>query len=423
MIAEFPRRLSFLFEPHRYKVVHGGRGGLKSWTFARSLLVIASKRKVRILCARETMKSLADSVHTLLSDQIEALGLGGFFNVTKSSITSTCGSEFIFAGLRHNISNIKSLEACDIVWVEEAQSVSKHSWEVLIPTIRKPGSEIWVSFNALLETDDTYKRFVLNKPPGAVVVKTTYRDNKWFPEVLRIEMEHLRATDPAAYAHVWEGECKSSVDGAVYGEEMRVAMAENRICSVPIDRTRPVHTFWDLGYGDLTAIWFAQALDNGQIRLVDYLENRGKTIDWYVIQLQQRGYMYGVDWLPHDAVDTIIHARLAVDKSKSIEQLMRAAGREVRVAAKMYVADGINASRTAMASCWFDAEKCSDGLMALRHYQWGEMSKSGVEKREPLHDWASHGADAFRTLAVSIKAPFEKPREIPRPQRKGVLWG
>jgi phage terminase large subunit len=421
MRAEFPEKLNFLFEPHRYKVAYGGRGGLKSWTFARALLVQSSRRKLRILCARETMKSLADSVQTLLADQIGAMKLGAFFSVQKSSIESSVGSEFLFAGLRHNVANIKSLESVDILWIEEGQSVSKGSWEVVIPTIRKPGSEIWVSFNPELETDDTYKRLVLHPPPGAVVVKTTWRDNPWFPEVLRIEMEHLRDTDPAAYAHVWEGECKSSVEGAIYGEEMREATEKGRICSVPVDRMRPVHTFWDLGFGDLTAIWFAQALEGGQVRIVDYLENRGKTIEWYCIQLQQRGYLYGVDWLPHDAVDAIIHTKLAADKSRSIEQLMRAAGRNVRVAAKLYVADGINAARTMLSSCWFDSEKCADGLMALRHYQWGPIAASGQERREPLHDWASHGADAFRTLAVSIKAPVE---EEVRPRQRGYagVW-
>jgi phage terminase large subunit len=420
MKVEFPPKLAFLFEPHRYKVAYGGRGGLKSWNFARALVLLASERKLRVLCGRETMKSIAESVHELLVGQINLLGIRDSFEVLKSSIISSTGSEFLFEGLRHNVRNIKSMEAIDIVWVEEAESVSKDTWDTLIPTVRKDGSEIWVAFNPRLETDDTYKRFVLGKPPGAVVVKTTWRDNPWFPEVLRIEMEHLREKDRAAYEHVWEGECRSAIEGAIFGEEMRVATEAKRICSVPVDRMRPVHTFWDLGYGDLTAIWFAQALEGGQIRIVDYLENRGKTIEWYCIQLQQKGYLYGTDWLPHDAVDAIIHQRLAADKSRSIEQLMRAAGRNVRIAAKLYVVDGINAARTLLPSCWFDAEKCADGLTALRHYQWGPVAASGLERREPLHDWASHGADAFRTLAVSIKAPIEQTVQRARPVYTGV---
>jgi phage terminase large subunit len=150
--AQFPAKLQFLFHPQRYKVLYGGRGGAKSWGIARALLIQGTQRPLRILCARETQRSIGDSVHKLLSDQIEALGLGAFYAVQKSTILGANGTEFIFAGIRQNVSNIKSYEACDICWVEEAQTVSKSSWDVLIPTIRKTDSEIWVSFNPDLET-------------------------------------------------------------------------------------------------------------------------------------------------------------------------------------------------------------------------------------------------------------------------------
>src|SRR6185312_16011620 len=126
--ALFPKKLKFLFEPHRYKVPYGGRGGAKSWGIARALLILGAQKPLRVLCTREIQKSIADSVHKLLDDQIQALGLGGFYTVTKTGIVGRNGTEFLFAGLRHNISNIKSFEAVDIVWVEEAQSVSKQSW-------------------------------------------------------------------------------------------------------------------------------------------------------------------------------------------------------------------------------------------------------------------------------------------------------
>jgi phage terminase large subunit len=403
--AEFPEKLDFLFEPHRYKVLWGGRGAAKSWGIARALEVLAAQKPLRILCGREIQKSLADSVHSLLKDQVAALGLADFYEVQETRIIGRNGTEFIFAGLKTNIASLKSLEAIDICWVEEAQTVSKASWDILIPTVRKEGSEIWVSFNPLLETDDTYRRFVLNTPPGAMVRKISWRDNPWFPDVLRIEKDHLQATDPQAYEHVWEGAPNSAITGAIFAEEIKAAEAAGRICKVSIDRTRPVHTFWDLGFGDATAIWFAQALPDGGFRIIDYLENRGQTIEWYVIQMQAKQYMYGVDWLPHDGVDAIVHARLGGDTTRSIEQLMRAAGRKVRISPKLHVTSGINAARTIFPQCWFDAEKCADGLQALRHYQYGPATAGGVEARKPLHNFASHGADAFRTLAVSIKAP------------------
>ena len=216
--APFPEPFRFLFESHRYKGIRGGRGKGASWNIARALLILGTRRQLRVLCARETQRSIADSVHALLGDQIKDLKLEAFYQVTEAHIRGANGTEFIFVYLKHNVANIKSLEGCDIVWVEEAQSTSKNSWDTLIPTVRKPGSEIWMSWNDIFETDDTYQRFVARTPPGAVIKKLTWRDNPWFPEVLRIEKDHLLATDQEAYpAHVWEGECKKrGREGAVY---------------------------------------------------------------------------------------------------------------------------------------------------------------------------------------------------------------
>lgn len=410
MNAEFPRKLQFLFQPARYKVAYGGRGAAKSWAFARALLILGAQRKLRILCARETQKSISDSVHQLLRSQVSALGLDAFYTVLKASIIGQNGTEFIFAGLRHNVDNLKSIEACDICWVEEAQSVSKASWATLIPTIRKEGSEIWVSFNPDLETDETYRQFVLSPPPGAVVAKVNYTDNPWFPKVLRDEMEHLKATDPAAYMHVWEGCCISVIEGAVYANELHELDASRRVCAVPYDPAYPVHTFWDLGYGDCTAIWFAQVV-GFEYRLIDYLEDSRRNLAWYLQAMQERPYVYGTDYLPHDAQSR------QLGSGKSIEELMQAAGRRVEIVPKLSVADGINAARTIFPLCWFDAERCADGLQALRHYRYGIVQSLGAPTREPLHDAASHGADAFRYFALGIKRPqsldWRKPKQGP----------
>ena len=180
--AKFPKKLRFLFEPMRYKVAYGGRGSAKSWSFARTLLIQASRKPLRILCTREVQKSIRDSVHKLLSDQIQALGLGTFYDVQQAVIRGENGSEFIFAGLSDQTAeSVKSFEGVDIAWVEEAQAVSDRSWGILIPTIRKDGSEIWVSFNPELDTDPTWLRFVENPPPDAVSVPVNYHDNPWFP--------------------------------------------------------------------------------------------------------------------------------------------------------------------------------------------------------------------------------------------------
>ena len=408
--SEISPKLRFLFEPHPYKVAYSGRYATKSWSFAQALLVKGIQTPLRILCARETQKSIADSVHRLLSDQIIRLGIQQHYQVQKATISGTLGTEFFFAGLRHNISNIKSIEGADIVWVEEAQTVSKASWDVLIPTIRKAGSEIWVSFNPELATDDTYVRFVLNPPPGAMVAKLSWRDNPWFTQGMRIKMEHLRATDPDTYEHVYEGATKSTVEGAVYKAELLKAEAEGRIMRVPYDPTKPVSTFWDLGYGDMVSIWFAQAIAF-EYRIIDYYENSHQAIDFYLQILQGKGYTYDLCVFPWDG------GTKQLGSGRSIEELTRAKGFKTKVLPKWNVADGINAVRTIFPQCYFDAVKCADGLQGLRRYQWGPPKANGVEKREPLHDAASHPADAFRTLAASIRPP-EKKQDTPQRPRE-----
>jgi phage terminase large subunit len=404
---QLPPWSKMLFQPARYKVAYGGRGGSKSWTFAAALLIMGVQRPIRVLCARETMQSMRDSVHRTLSDAINRMGMGAHYTVQQATITGQNGTEFIFAGLLHNVANIKSAEGIDVVWVEEAQTVSDESWNTLIPTIRKDGSEIWVGFNPRLATDPTYKRFVVDPPASAVVRKVNPEDNPWFPEVLRIEMEEDKRRDYAKYLHIWMGECTTAIEGAVYGDEMAKALNEGRITRVSIDPMRAVDTFWDLGFGDKTAIWFAQALPGGTFHIVDYLEDAGKPISHYLIELQKKGYLYGTDWLPHDGVDAIIHKKLASgDRSRSIEQIMRASGRRVRIAPKLNITTGINAVRSILPNCRFDEEHCGRGLDCLRMYQWGAPSKTGVERTEPLHDQYSHGADALRTMATSIKTPI-----------------
>jgi phage terminase large subunit len=406
--AEFPEKLQYLFKPKRYKVAHGGRGGSKSWGFARALLILGVQRPLRILCARETQKSIADSVHKLLSDQIPILGLSNFYTVTKTSIVGINGTEFIFAGIRQNVGNIKSYEACDICWVEEAQNVSKHSWDVLVPTIRKQNSEIWVSFNPDLETDETYQRFVVHPPSSAEVVKINWQDNPWFPDVLHQEMLDCKERDPDSYEHIWEGMCKQVVEGAIYRSELIAAEKEGRITRVPYDASQPVYTFWDLGYGDNTSIWFAQSI-GFEFRLIDHLSGSLQALSYYVKQLQERPYVYSTHHLPHDG------AAHELGTGRSIqEQLQSVFGADrVRCAKRLSVEDGIAAVRAVFGKCWFDSTKCADGIQSLRHYRYDYDDDLRTLKRVPLHDWASHDADAFRTLAVSIK---EHQKPVPRPE-------
>ena len=398
---KFPPKLKFLFEPHPYKIVYGGRGGAKSWGMARALLLKGMQQKLLILCAREYQNSIEESVHRLLKTQVEAMGLEKFYKVQDKTIVGINGTEILFRGLKVNIGSLKSYEAVDIVWAEEAQNISKNSWDVLIPTIRRRGSEIWVSFNPALEDDDTYQRFVLSPPPGAVVVKMNYQDNPFFDDdggVLRAKMEHARASDPDGFLNIWEGHCRATLEGAIYAKELRQATLDNRITRVPYDGIKPVQTFWDLGFSDATSIWFVQRI-GFELRVIDYLEVRQTTVMEIVKLLQAKGYVYDTDFLPHDA-----QAKTLASNGKSVEQLLRGLGRKIRITPNLSIADGINAARTLFPTLWFDRDRCADGLQSLRHYRY-DTDDSGKFSRKPLHDDASHGADAFRYFAVAIKDP------------------
>ncbi len=401
-IAKFPNKLDFLFEPHRYKVAYGGRGSGKSWSFARALLIKAANEPTRVLCAREIQKSIKQSVHTLLNDQIQSLGLGAFYEVLEAEIRGLNGSTFSFTGLATNtVESIKSFEGCDIVWVEEAQTVSKKSWDILIPTIRKPNSEIWVSFNPNIDTDDTYQRFVVEPPENAKVVKVNYQDNPWFPEVLEIERQHSQKTNPD-YANIWEGECKAAVDGAIYANEIREAQENNRITTVPYDPMLKVHVVFDLGFNDSMAIILCQR-GVSDIRIIKYIEDNHRTLDSFSSEIRSLNYNWGTMFLPHDGRSRDYKSGL------SAEDIMRKQGWSVRIVPVSSIEAGIKIARMHFHKCYFD--KSTQRLLeCLKNYK-RSINSSTNEPGAPLHDEYSHGADAFRYMATSVE------------QMKNESWG
>lgn len=404
--AAFPAKLQGLFKKSRYKVLYGGRGGAKSWGIARALLIMGAKKPMRILCAREYQTSIKDSVHKLLCDQIEALGFMQFYEITQASLRGANGTEFAFIGLKNNPANIKSFEGVDVCWVEEAQTVSRLSWNILIPTIRKEGSEIWVSFNPELETDETYQRFVVKPPRDCISIKINYSDNPWFPETLRLEMEALKLRDHQAYQQVWEGICRQTVDGAIFAQELAKAEMEDRIGKVPYDPTKPVHAVCDLGWADATAWWFLQFIGM-ETRLIRYFEDTQRTMTSYLAQLQTYGYVYDTIWLPHDAQNKTLAAA-----GRSIEEIVRSSGYKTRILERVPVVDSINAARTIFPNCYFDREHCADGLNCLRHYRYEVDPDTGQFSKTPLHDHYSHGADAFRYIALMIREPQRMRKKV-----------
>lgn len=255
--AQFPEKLQFLFQPAPYKVPYGGRGSAKSWSIARALLILGACTTIRCLCAREYQKSIKESVHQILKDQIERLGLGVYYRVTDYYIQNKFnGTLFIFGGLHSNAHEIKSKEGLTHCWIEEGENVSKSSWEYLEPTIRTPwvlpwqfcpdktvfteeemelggmivDPEIWISFNPADETDFIYQYFVggenpkpdFRPPPGAVVVQVNWNDNPWFPDSLRRQKDHLYATDPDGAEHIWGGKPRKQSAAQILRGKYRV---------------------------------------------------------------------------------------------------------------------------------------------------------------------------------------------------------
>ncbi|WP_071058711.1 PBSX family phage terminase large subunit [Pelistega sp. MC2] len=213
---QFPPKFKPLFEDlWRFIVFYGGRGSGKSFNIARALVLKAFTQPVRVLCCREIQNSIGDSVIQMLADQIEMLGLQAFFDVQKTQIVGRNGSRFTFSGLRSNITSIKSMTGINYVWVEEAESVTKESWDVLIPTIREDDSQIIVSFNPKNILDDTYQRFVVNPPERCASVMVNWQDNPYFPVELLEDMRQMRERDYDLYLHVYEGQPIADSDQAI----------------------------------------------------------------------------------------------------------------------------------------------------------------------------------------------------------------
>jgi phage terminase large subunit len=405
--AYWPPVFQPLDEPHRYKVCLGGRGGGRSWAYARALLVEAWQNPLRILCTREIQRSIKDSVYQLLLDQIKELDLQAHFTIKNDEILSDAGSKFVFAGLRQQeILNLKSMEAIDRVWVEEAQSVSERSWQILVPTIRKPGSEIWITFNPGMITDPTYQRFIVNPPDDTVIIHASYHDNEWFPSELEAERLHCKKYDPENYDNIWEGKPRETVDGAIFHREIVEAINEKRIRPVPRDPTLPTHTVWDLGWADQASIIFVQRI-GAELRIIDYIEDSHRTLDDYVGEIEQRRWKWGTDYLPHDG------AAKSLQTGMSPAEIIRRLGRKVHIIPAQKVEDGIKAARMMFRQCYFDEVKTSRLTECLKRYR-RNIPITTNEPSSPVHDEFSHGADAFRMLALianRMKNDDDKPIE------------
>lgn len=398
-----------LLDPARYKGAHGGRGSGKSQFFADLMIATAVRKPgFRGLCCREVQKSLKESAKRLLEQKIAQHGLGNLFDVQEAQIKTPGGGVIVFAGLQdHTSESIKSYEGFDVAWVEEAQTVSEKSLNLLRPTIRAPGSELWFSWNPRRKQDAVDKMLRGDeKPSNAVVVEANWNANKWFPDELEQERLDCLRQQPDQYEHIWEGGYVTVADGAYFARHLTEAKAQGRIGKVAFDPLMTVRLFFDIGgtgaRADACSIWPMQFIGR-EIRTRDYYEAVGQPLATHVNWLRSKGYTAdrAEIWLPHDGATQ--------DKvfAVSYESALREAGYRVNIIPNQgrgAAAARIEAARRLFPNVWFDEETTQSGRDALGWYHEKKDEARGVGLG-PEHDWASHGADAYGAAMVAYEMP------------------
>lgn len=410
-----PPKLIPVFEGEaRYRGAYGGRGSGKTRSFA-TMTALQGARLAQagaqgiILCVREFMNSLDESSMAEIKAAIFAdpflmswYEVGEKFIRTKEH-KSGGKIEFKFSGLRHNIDSIKSKARIFVLWADEADPISDTAWQKAIPTVREHGSEIWVTWNPERKNSATHKRFREDPPDGAKIVELNWRDNPMFPSVLEQERVNDFNKRPDHYDHIWEGDFVTVVEGAYYAKHLSTAKAEGRIGRVAADPLMTKRAIWDIGgtgaKADACSIWIAQYVGR-EVRFLNYYEAQGQPLATHINWLRESGYSDALCVLPHDgSTNDRVH-------DVSYESALRAAGFEVQVIAnqgKGAAMARVEAARRLFPAMWFD-EKCEAGLDAIGWYHENKDEDRNIGLG-PMHDWSSHGADAFGLAAVAYEAP------------------
>lgn len=427
LVIETAQAFVPLLESARYKGAYGGRGSGKSHFFAERAIedCLAAPGEIgqgqRVVCIREVQKTLKESSKRLIEDKLQHFGLGEAdgFKVFKEVIETPRDGVMIFQGMQdHNAESIKSLEGFGRAWVEEAQTLSQRSANLLRPTIRAEGSELWFSWNPRRKTDavDAMLRGA-EKPTGAIVVQANWRDNPRFPKELEQERLDCLRLSPEQYDHIWEGGYATVLDGAYFARDLALAKGEGRIGRVAADPLMAHRVFVDIGgtgaKADAFAMWVAQFVGK-EIRVLDYYEAVGQPLAAHVGWLRSRGYEPGKAsiWLPHDGAtnDRIVEA--------SFESAFRQVGYTVTVVKNQGAGaarERIEAMRRNFPRMWFNQATTQPGLDALGwyHEKKDEARNIGLG---PEHDWASHGADAAGLMALVAEQPMPGATKIVYPK-------
>lgn len=399
--VEVPRKLKPLLGRSRYKGAYGGRGGAKSHFYAEQIILRAFSTPTRIVCIREVQNSIKDSVKQLLTDKIAKFGLEAEFEVLETEIRCTAnGSLIIFKGMQsYNAANIKSLEAYDIAWVEEAQTLSQASLDMLRPTMRKEGSELWFSWNPRYKTDPVDQFFRKRPPANSIAVAINWMDNPWFKETpLYQDMLDDFAADPDKAEHVWNG-AYGAGQGAILAKWVNKAERDGRINTGVVfdpDGT-DVEFSSDIGFHDTASWWCWQRKIKGY-SLLGYVGASGMDADDWAPELEGKLKEWGIPlnrlgkiWLPPDA-----RAKTFQSKRTTVERFIGKFGvKKIGVIPGSKKADQISAARDIIDNCEFHKDRCEDGLDGLGAWEFEWNEDNNVFSREPLHNWASHPGDSF----------------------------
>lgn len=415
---KLPPKLIPVFQGEaRYRGAYGGRGSGKTRSFATMAAVQGARLAQAgatgvILCAREFMNSLDESSLSEIKAAILADPfLASWYEVGEKYVrTKDKRIEFVFAGLRRNLDSIKSKARIHLCWVDEAEPVSEGAWQKLIPTVREHGSEIWVTWNPERRTSPTHKRFRETQSDDTKIVELNWRDNPAFPAVLEAERQRDMRDRPEHYAHIWEGDFVTVVEGAYYARAIVDAKQSGRIGKVAADPLMTKRAVWDIGgtgqKADATAIWVVQYVGR-EIRWLDYYEAVGQPLSAHVEWLRERGHGKALCILPHDGAN---HEKV---HQITYEGALRQAGFEVRTIRNQGTGAAmrrVEALRRLFPSCWFNEDTTKAGLDALGWYHEKRDEERGIGLG-PNHDWSSHGADAAGLVAVAYETPEEKGRE------------
>lgn len=399
LAIDLPRKhRDALHTKKRFKVLYGGRDGAKSWSVVRYLIGRAIARTERILCVREIQNSIADSVYQLILDQIKELGVEDEFEVQKNYIRHRDnGSQFSFHGLNgQTATSIKSFEGTTICWIEEAQTVTKRSLRILTPTIRTDESEIIVTFNPDMDTDEVYDRFVTKTPSDAIVCKVNWDDNPWRSKVLDQERADMLRDDPDEFEHVYGGNPRSAVVGAIYYREVTKLRNDNRLCNVPYDPMLKVHVVVDLGFNDYMSLLLVQRLAS-EIRVILYIEDRFRDIPSYSQELTDLKMNWGSVWLPHDGAAKTLAAANNPHGATAQQQFDKLLWK-TEIVPNIEKEQGIRKAREVFPRVCIDKANATELLNRLGRYR-RRVNAEG-QASTPMHDDHSHGADGFRYLAI-----------------------